>query len=179
MSNPYVGEIRLVPFNFAPVGWAFCDGQILPISQNTALFSLLGVFYGGDGKSNFALPNLQGNVIVGMGQGPGLENYEIGETEGAAAVNLTVAGMPSHNHTIPASSTPGHGSVPGTASILGSGGRGNQPAYATPATQMQSPAIMAGAECGSTGGSQPHNNLMPYQALNYIIAMQGVYPPRP
>lgn len=178
MSNPYVGEIRLVPFNFAPVGWALCDGQLLPISQNTALFSLLGTNYGGDGKSNFALPNLQGNVVMGMGQGPGLGSHVIGETEGAAAVNLIVAEVPSHNHGVPASSTPGHGSVPGPSFILGSGGRGSQPAYVTPPAQMQSPTLMAAAECGSTGGSQPHNNLMPYQALNYIIAMQGVFPPR-
>jgi microcystin-dependent protein len=178
MSDEYVGEIRLVGFNFAPVGWAFCQGQLLPISQNTALFSLLGTFYGGNGTSTFALPNLQGCVIVGQGQGPGLSPYEIGQAGGASSVTFNVNELPSHNHNVPASATAGHGGVPGPTVALGSGGRGSQPIYATPSAQGASPATMAAAECGSAGGSQPHNNMMPYLVLNYIIAVAGIFPTR-
>lgn len=178
MSNPFLGQIMLVPYNFAPYGWAFCDGSLLAISQYTALFSLLGTTYGGNGTTNFALPNLQGNVIVGSGQGPGLSLYDLGEAGGTSSVTLLTTEIPSHTHAVPASASPGHGSTLGPGDALGSGGRGSQPAYATPATQASSPATMAGAVCGSTGGSQPHNNLMPYLVLNYVIAMVGIFPSR-
>jgi microcystin-dependent protein len=179
MANPFLGQIMLAGFNFAPVGWAFCSGQLLPISQNTALFSLLGTTYGGDGMTTFALPNLQGNVIVGQGQGPGLSFYDLGQSGGETTVSLLLTEIPAHTHPIPASAAPGHGSpTPGPSFALGSGGRGSQPDYATPAAQASAPATMSGAMCSSTGGSEPHNNLMPYLALNYVIALQGVYPSR-
>src|ERR1700691_2246006 len=113
MSDQFVAEIRIFGFTVPPTGWAYCNGQLLPISQNTALFSLLGTFYGGDGTNTFALPNLQGCVIVGPGQGPGLNPYCIGESGGSASVTLLETELPSHNHTIPASATAGHGSAPG------------------------------------------------------------------
>jgi len=168
----------LAGFNFPPVGWAFCNGQLLPIAQNTALFSLLGTTYGGDGVSTFALPNLQGCVIVGPGQGPGLSLYDLGETAGAPSISLLLNELPSHNHNVPASATAGHGAVPGPTVALGSGGRGSPPIYATPSANGASVVNMAAAECGSAGGSQPHNNLMPYLVLNFVIAMQGIFPSR-
>jgi microcystin-dependent protein len=178
MAEPFLGQIMLVPYNFAPYGWAYCSGQLLPIAQNTALFSLLGTFYGGNGTSTFALPNLQGCVIVGQGQGPGLSPYEVGQTGGSTSVTLLENQLPSHNHNIPASATAGHDSVPGLAYALGSGGRGSPPIYANLTTQEASPTTMSAAECGSTGGSEPHNNLMPYQVLSYVIALQGIFPSR-
>jgi microcystin-dependent protein len=174
MSNPFVAEIRIVSFNFAPVGWAFCDGQLLPISQNTALFSLLGTQYGGDGKTTFALPNLQG---VGAMQtdvfgGGGL--YPIGASGGTETVTLLSSEMPVHGHTgIIAASTAGRINLPGTTVCLGPTGRGAEPAYAPTSNSSTSPTATSLA-----GSSQPHNNLMPYLILNYIIALQGVFPPR-
>jgi microcystin-dependent protein len=117
-------------------------------------------------------------VIVGLGQGPGLSDYVLGQAGGASAVTLLVTEIPAHTHGVPASAAAGHGAVPGPAYALGSGGRGSQPAYVLPPEQMQGPAFMAGTLCGSTGGSQTHNNLMPYQVLNYVIAMIGIYPAR-
>jgi microcystin-dependent protein len=178
MSQQFLGQLMLVPYNFAPLDWAFCDGALLPISQNTALFSLLGTFYGGNGTSNFALPNLQGCVVVGQGQGDGLSPYEVGQAGGSATATLNENQLPSHNHTIPASATAGRGSVPGLTVALGSGGRGSQPIYASPTTQSASPTTMSGSECGSMGESQPHNNLMPYLTMNYVIAMAGIFPSR-
>ena len=177
MSDPFVGQIMLTGFNFAPVGWAFCNGQLLPISQNTALFSLLGTTYGGDGTSTFALPNLQGCVIVGSGQGPGLNIYDLGETGGSPTATLTENQLASHNHNVPASATAGHGSVPGPTVALGSGGRGSPPIYAAPPANG-GPEVNMAATSSSVGGGQPHNNLMPYLVLNFVIAMQGVYPSR-
>jgi microcystin-dependent protein len=178
MSQPFLGQIMLIPYNFAPYEWAYCDGSLLSISQNTALFSLLGTFYGGNGASTFALPNLQGCVVVGQGQGTGLSPYVVGETGGSSLITLLQNNLPSHNHTIPASATAGHGSVPGTTVALGSGGRGSPPLYATPSANGASEVTMSGAECGSIGGSQPHNNLMPYLVLSYVIAMAGIFPTR-
>jgi microcystin-dependent protein len=178
MSEPFLGQIILVPYNFAPQGWAFCEGQLLPIAQNTALFSLLGTYYGGNGTSNFQLPNLQGNIAVGQGQGPGLSPYDIGQTGGATSVTLNTSHLPAHTHTIPASITPGHITVPGSVYALGSGARGSVPVYAAPATEATSPATMSGNVCAVAGGGQPHNNLMPYLVLNYIIALVGIYPSR-
>jgi microcystin-dependent protein len=178
MSQPFLGQIMLIPYNFAPYEWAYCDGSLLSISQNTALFSLLGTFYGGNGTSTFALPNLQGCVVVGQGQGTGLSPYVLGETGGSSSVTLLLNDLPSHNHTIPASATAGHGSVPGLTVALGSGGRGRPPIYAAPSANGASEVTMSGAECGSIGGSQPHHNLMPYLVLSYVIAMAGIFPSR-
>lgn len=170
MSNPFVAEIRIVSFNFAPTGWALCNGQLLPISQNTALFSLLGTTYGGDGKSNFALPNLQGSAAMHFGQGPGLSDRQLGEISGQQTTALLQSEMPSHNHNALAGATPGLLTTP-VNNALTRPATGN--AYG-PAADPQG----QGAPLGATGGSQPHNNMQPYLVLNYIIAMQGVFPPR-
>ncbi|MGX8010563.1 phage tail protein [Mesorhizobium sp. ORM8.1] len=172
--DPFVAEIRIFPFNFAPKGWAFCDGQILPLSQNTALFSLLGTTYGGDGKSNFALPDMQGNAPMHPGQGPGLSLHDLGETGGSETVTLLESEIPSHPHTV--ESVPGNFSantnVP-TNTAFGKSAQGN--AY-TPAASM---VPLSSQAIAPAGGSQPHNNMMPYITLSFCIALQGVFPPRP
>jgi microcystin-dependent protein len=178
MSQPFLGQLMLVPYNFAPQGWAFCEGQTLPISQNTALFSLLGTTYGGNGTSTFQLPNLQGCVPVGQGQGPSLSPYDLGETAGSSSVTVLTSQMPAHTHIIPAAAAAGHEATPGTGYALGSGSRGTVPAYVTPAIQTEHPVTMSANLCGDVGGSQPHNNLMPYVVMNYIIALTGIYPAR-
>ena len=171
--DPFVAEIRIFPFNFAPKGWAFCDGQILPLSQNTALFSLLGTTYGGDGKSNFALPNLQGSAPMHPGQGPGLSLHDLGETGGMDAVTLLATAMPAHSHTVLAQNTPLGGVVSANGNSLNRPGSGNL--YDGTSTV---PVAMAPQAIMPVGGDQPHNNLMPYLTLNFCIALQGVYPPR-
>jgi len=181
MSNPFVAEIRIFPFNFAPKGWAFCDGQLLPISQNTALFSLLGTFYGGDGKSNFALPNLQGSVAIHTTQYSGSSPFgifDIGQIGGEDYVTLLQSEMPAHTHDVHADGASGdtNASSPQGALL----GNTSGPAIniysnnASPQTVQMNPAMIA-----IVGGSQPHNNLMPYLTLSYCIALQGVYPARP
>jgi microcystin-dependent protein len=174
MSNPFVAEIRIFPFNFAPTGWAFCNGQIMPLSQNTALFSLLGTTYGGDGKTNFALPNLQGSAPLHPGQGPGLSLYDLGETGGETEVTLLTSEMPSHQHLANCSSH--DGALPSPSNnVWGDVGGRNVKVYATAAgtSVNMSPLCIGGA-----GGNQPHNNMPPYLTLNYCIALQGVFPPR-
>jgi microcystin-dependent protein len=178
MSSQFLGQIMLVPYDFAPYQWAYCDGSLLSISQNTALFSLLGTYYGGDGINSFALPNLQGRVIVGQGQGAGLSPYVIGQAGGSPAVTLNTNGIASHSHNVPASATAGHGSTPGPTVALGSGGRGSQPIYTTLSVNGARGDSMAADECGSEGGGQPHNNMMPYLTLTYVIALVGVFPAR-
>jgi microcystin-dependent protein len=171
--DPFVAEIRIFPFNFAPRGWAWCDGQLLPISQNTALFSLLGTTYGGDGRSNFALPDMQGNAPMHPGQGPGLSLHDLGEQSGAETVTLLESEIPSHNHNLMAATPPAllFAPTPSTGLARSSGG----PAYiASNAGLVQmNPQAVAPA-----GGDQPHNNMMPYLTLNFNIALQGVFPPR-
>jgi microcystin-dependent protein len=172
--DPFVAEIRIFPFNFAPKGWAFCDGQILPLSQNTALFSLLGTTYGGDGKSNFALPNMQGNVPMHPGQGPGLSLHDLGETGGSDTVTLLESEIPSHSHNLMASAQPATRTGPAGNSFARTAA-GSTP-YLAPAG---APLVtMADNAVAPAGGDQPHNNLMPYLTLNFCIALQGVYPPR-
>ncbi len=173
MSSPFVAEIRIAGFNFAPRGWAFCNGQILPLSQNTALFSLLGTTYGGNGASNFALPNLQGSAPMFWGQGPGLSLYDIGEQSGAETVTLLQTEMPAHNHTLSARPT---GAVPPQASPVGlAQARTNSRPY-NPTAVSNSP--MNPLMLGATGSTLPHNNMMPYLTMNFIIALQGIFPPR-
>jgi microcystin-dependent protein len=171
MSNPFVGEIRIVPFNFPPIGWAFCNGQILSISQNTALFSLLGTTYGGNGTSNFALPNMQGRTPVHAGQGPGLSLVDLGETGGESEVTLLATEMPAHTHT--ANCNSGMGDQYGPPGNYWATDAGGNDEYSSVAN-----ASMAAGAIATAGSSQPHNNLQPYLVLNFIIALQGVYPPR-
>jgi microcystin-dependent protein len=172
MADPFVAEIRIYPFNFAPRGWAFCNGQLLPISQNTALFSLLGTNYGGDGRSTFGLPNLQGRAVIHPGQGPGLSLYDLGQSGGSETVTLLQSEIPSHTHALVASNEIGEDrKAVGEAMARSAGG----PLYGpVPAT----PKALAAEAVASLGGSQPHNNMMPYLTLNFCIALQGVYPQR-
>jgi microcystin-dependent protein len=181
MSNQFLAEIRPFGFNFAPQGWAICAGQILPISQNTALFSLLGTQYGGNGTSTFALPNLQGAVANAQGTGPGLSTYQIGATGGATGVTLTPQESPGHVHTLAAASaTTTKAAAPSPSTFLGAtGGRtGGISIYATPADQSANPVTMLATAAVSVGGSQPHNNMAPYLAVTYCISLTGIYPPR-
>ena len=172
MSDPFVAEIRIFGGNFAPTGWAQCNGQLLPISQNTALFSLLGTFYGGDGKSTFGLPNLQGSFPIGQGQGSGLSERFLGEASGTAQVTLLAPEMPAHVHALNAyADDPADINTPSPNVILGATAGLNL--YGTPSnTSLNAMAL------GIAGGGSPHNNLPPYLVLNYIIAMQGIFPPR-
>ena len=172
--DPFVAEIRIFPFNFAPKGWAFCDGQILPLSQNTALFSLLGTTYGGDGKSNFALPNMQGNVPMHPGQGPGLSLHDLGETGGSQTVSLLESEIPSHNHSVGAQTNALSAVASPANATLSRPASGNL--YFVPGAASLVP--MNGNLLAPAGGDQPHNNMQPYLTLNFCIALQGVYPPR-
>src|SRR5262245_14048242 len=174
MSNPFLAEIRILPFNFAPKGWAFCDGQLLPISQNTALFSLLGTTYGGDGKSNFALPNMQGNAPMHPGQGPGLSLHDLGETSGSDTVSLLESEIASHSHTLMGQGALGNRTTPAANAIARTSGS----TPFVPSSGNPPLVTMAATALAPAGGSQPHNNLQPYLTLNFCIAMQGVFPPR-
>lgn len=169
MSEPFIAEIRIFAGNFAPRSWAFCNGQLLPVSQNTALFSLIGTTYGGDGRSTTALPNLQGRVPMHPGRGPGLTSRRLGQRGGTEMVTLSEAQMPNHTHTLYGSeedvgATDPQGHYFG-AGVQMYGGTSNQ-------------VSMADQALPSTGGSQPHNNLQPFIAMNFIIALQGLYPSR-
>ena len=171
MADPFVAEIRIFPFNFAPKGWAFCDGQLLPLSQNTALFSLLGTTYGGDGKSNFALPDMQGNAPMHPGQGPGLSLHDLGETGGSETVTLLESEIPSHSHGLRASAQDATTRI--VAGQLTATGTGVQLYGPQPPT-----VALNGSALTPAGGDQPHNNMQPYLTLNFCIALQGVFPPR-
>lgn len=172
--DPFVAEIRIVPFNFAPKGWAFCDGQLMPISQNTALFALLGTTYGGDGKSTFALPDLQGSTALHPGQGQGLSLRDLGEIGGAQTVALIISEMPAHTHTANAVGVTSTTAAPSNQTALARSVNGSAYAAGGGALQQLAPEALP-----ISGGSLPHNNLQPYLTLNYIIALQGVFPPRP
>ncbi|HJU38750.1 MAG TPA: tail fiber protein [Tahibacter sp.] len=174
MADPFVAEIRIFGFNFAPRGWATCDGQLLPLSQNTALFSLLGTTYGGNGKSNFALPDLAGNVPMHPGQLAGGSLYDLGQMGGSPSVTLLESEMPAHNHTFRVGSDIGTENAPDPTRVLTSSNNGSAyaPAGTTPVVQMNF------QELTITGGGLPHNNLQPYLTLLFCIALQGVFPPR-
>jgi microcystin-dependent protein len=180
--DPFVAEIRIFPFNFAPKGWAVCNGQLLPISQNTALFSLLGTTYGGDGKSNFALPNLQGAAPMQQGQGPGLTLRDLGETGGEANVTLLQTEMPPHSHTMSATSATGTTAVSTSNELAlaqaGGGKEGGGSSIGFYSANLNNLQAMGPLALGIAGGGQPHNNMMPYLGLTFIIALQGVFPPR-
>jgi microcystin-dependent protein len=175
MSNPFLAEIRIFTGNFAPKGWALCDGQVMPISQNTALFSLLGTTYGGDGKSNFALPNLQGSAPMHAGQGPGLSLRDLGETGGEQTVTLLQTEMPAHSHSAQGSSGSNQTSPANNAWASGAKlGGGNLYAPKNAPTDVQ----MNPFATSITGGNLPHNNMPPFLGLTFIIALQGVFPAR-
>ncbi len=173
--DSFVGQLMLVPYNFAPKGYAFCQGQLLAIAQNTALFSLLGTTYGGDGRTTFALPNLSATVPLGAGQGPGLSSYVQGEMVGETTVALQASQIPQHTHAImdSASALPPPVGNP-------TGNSPGQPAVGTNIYAPGAPSVQMNAGAlPSAGGSAPHNNVMPTLTLNWIIALQGVYPSRP
>jgi microcystin-dependent protein len=174
MMDPFVAEIRIFPFNFPPRGWAFCDGQLLAISQNTALFSLLGTTYGGNGKSNFALPDLQGRAPMHPGQGPGLSLHDLGETGGSETVSLLETEMPSHSHGMFGTVEDGtQGTLTNGVTLARSvGGSLYQSNSSSGLVAMNADALTP------TGGDNPHNNMQPYLTLNFCIALQGVFPPR-
>ena len=173
MSEPFIGEIRVVGFNYAPRGWALCNGQLLSIASNSALFSLLGTYYGGDGRTTFGLPNLQGRVPMHFGSGPGLSPRSIGEAGGREAVSLTEAQLAPHTHKARASSLKGNTNSPGGR--VWSKDAGVQSATYT---SNAADADMAAGAIAPAGGGQPHNNMPPYLAVNFIIALQGIYPAR-
>lgn len=176
MSNPFLAEVRIFTGNFAPKGWALCDGQLLPISQNTALFSLLGTTYGGDGKSTFALPNLQGCAPMQAGQGPGLSLRDLGETAGEQTVTLLQTEMPAHSHSAQATIDLTTPNASPANNIWASGQKGFGNVY-TPSVSGQN-VQMNPFGTSIAGGSQPHNNMMPFLGLTFIIALQGVFPAR-
>jgi microcystin-dependent protein len=172
MADPFVAEMRIFPFNFAPKGWAFCNGQLLPLSQNTALFSLLGTTYGGDGRTTFGLPNMQGSSPMQPGQGPGLSLHDLGESGGSDTVTLLQTQMPAHGHQLLASVSTADISMPGPTMAYAHASKVAYTGTTTSLTPLNPNAI------ATAGGSQPHNNLMPYLTLNFCIALQGIFPPR-
>ena len=173
MTDPFLAEIRIFPFNFAPRGWAWCDGQLLPISQNTALFALLGTAYGGNGLSNFALPDLQGSAPMQPRQGPGLSDHALGENGGVETVTLLASEIPAHSHAMSADIIDlADTSTPGPAAVYAQSASGTL--YQDTADTQLAPAALAAA-----GGSQPHNNMQPYLTCNFNIALQGIFPQRP
>jgi|SRR5579872_3610837 len=175
MSSPFVGEIRMWGLNFAPAQWAFCNGQILSIQQNTALFSIIGTFYGGNGTSTFGLPNFQGSVPLHQGQGNGLSPRVVGEVDGAASVTLNSTQIPIHNHGVFAqNSRIGVLSAPSATSGLARSSGGNT--YASANTQLT--PMAASAISTFNGGNQPHNNMQPYLCVNFCIAIAGIFPTR-
>lgn len=202
MSEPFLGQIMLVPYNFAPRGWAFCAGQILPIAQNSALFALLGTTYGGNGQTTFALPDLRGRVPISSGQGPGLGNHTLGRIGGIESVTLTVNQMPAHTHQLPSHThqAPAHThevtaltnsvstGIP-TSNLPAAASRGKN-LYAPPSsntTTMASTMIQSGGALDTSsaqpviqpaGGSQPFDIMMPFLTLNYCIALEGIFPSR-
>lgn len=174
MADPFVAEIRIFPFNFAPKGWAWCNGQLLPLSQNTALFSLLGTTYGGNGKSNFALPDLQGRAPMHPGQGPGLSLRDLGEQGGSETVTLLESEIPAHSHSLLGSNSIATVNIPDTGSAIA---RTDGPLVyrTTPETRTE---LMAPQAVALAGGDFPHNNMQPYLTMYFCIALQGVFPPR-
>lgn len=173
MADPFVAEIRIFPFNFAPKGWAWCDGQLMPLSQNTALFSLLGTTYGGDGKSTFALPDLQGRAPMHPGQGQGLSLHDLGESGGSETVTLLQSEIPFHTHSLRGTTEDGELKSPGPTRVLGRSIGAFAYQSSTSGLQPMSSQTLAPA-----GGDAPHNNMQPYLTMYFCIALQGVFPPR-
>lgn len=171
MSEPFIAEIRIFAGTFAPLGWAFCNGQLLPIAQNTALFSLIGTTYGGDGRSTTALPNMAGRAAMHPGRGPGLTARRLGERGGTETVSLSTSQMPSHSHSLLVSSIRADETAPSQNVTLG---RASSLAYAG----GQANSTMSDQTVSTAGGDQPHNNMQPLLAMNFIIALRGLYPSR-
>jgi microcystin-dependent protein len=180
MSNAFLGQISMFGGNFAPRGWAFCNGQLLPIAQNDALFTLIGTTYGGDGITTFALPNLQSRLPVHFGTGPGLSNYQLGQAAGTPNVTLSIAQMPIHNHMIEATTAAATSLRIGQNLLTGTiTGDSNALFYWAPQSgQQPTPTPMASGACNVAGGSMPHDNLMPSLCITFIIALQGIFPSR-
>jgi microcystin-dependent protein len=179
--DPFVGQIKPFAFNFAPRGWALCQGQLMAISQNTALFSILGTNFGGDGRSTFGLPDLRGATPIGVGQLTGGQNYVVGETGGEPSVTVLQSEMPMHNHQLLTNTTDG-AMLPSTGNRLAKaaeGGKGGGGQTANAYSPSGPNAMMAPNTLSTIGGSQPHNNMQPFLSLNYCIALQGVFPQRP
>jgi microcystin-dependent protein len=179
MSEPFLGEIRMVGWNFAANGWAFCNGQLMPINQYQALFALLGTTYGGDGVTNFALPNLQSRVPIHQGTGPGLSPYTIGQASGDENIKLVLDQMPSHNHLMGVSNLPGTLADP-TSAILaqGNSGAGRSPVPVSNYVSTAATGTLVPTAIASSGGNQPHSNIQPFLCVNFIIALQGIFPSR-
>lgn len=179
MSDQYVGEIRMVGFNFAPQGWALCNGQILPISQYQALFSLLGTTYGGNGQTSFGLPDLQGRVPINQGTGLGLSTYTMGQSSGNENVTLLLNQMPQHNHLVGVSNQPGSVADPTNGTLAkGNSGAGREPVLVSDYVTSAATGNLAATTISQAGGSVPHNNIQPYLCINFIIALVGIFPPR-
>lgn len=174
MSEPFIAEIRIFAGNFAPRGWAFCDGQLLPIANNTSLFSLIGTTYGGDGRTTTALPNLQGRAPMHPGRGPGLTDRRLGQKVGVKTVTLTEAQIPSHSHTARAATSGADAIPPSNTTSLARSGGGSAYQSNTTASLVD----LASETVATTGGGQSHTNIQPYLTLNFIIALQGLYPSR-
>ena len=169
MSEPFLGEIRMFGFNFAPQGWALCDGQLLPISQNAALFDLLGTTYGGDGTTTFALPNLQSRVPIHQGQGAGLSSYVAGQAGGTETVTLAAAQMPEHTHSVKASSSAAASDKPEGSALA----KSHSHIYTA---EPDTSTVMNANMLGDAGGSASHDNIQPYLAVNFCIALAGIFP---
>lgn len=180
MSQPFVGQIAMVGFNFAPVGWFLCNGALLSISEFSTLFNLIGTTYGGDGQNTFALPNLQFQLPVNQGGGPGLSGYVMGQTGGVANVTPNQLQIPSHSHTFVATTATATTNAIGPNSLLAAPAVANAALYAVSQPGPNNPALvaqqLASGSCGNAGGSQPHSNLMPSLTINFIIAWTGVFP---
>lgn len=172
MADPFVAEIRMMPFNFAPIGWAFCDGQLLPISQNTALFSLIGTYYGGNGKSTFGLPNMQGSAPMSHGDGPGLSSRFAGETGGVESITLIMSEIPAHNHVVRTVNDSADTNISAGNAMARSAGAS---VYGTVGANV----LLGSSALAPAGGGLPHNNMQPYLTLNFCIALQGIFPPHP
>jgi microcystin-dependent protein len=181
MSDVFLGQILMFGGNFAPRNFAFCNGQLLPIANNQALFALLGTTYGGDGVTTFALPDLRSRLPVQVGQGTGLSNYAQGQSGGSQTATILVANTPAHNHTLQATQTIATTNTIGTSVLPGQPTVGNPPAFYGDQQQGQPPLVpqqLAAGSCSLVGGSQPHSNLMPSLCVTFIIALQGIFPSR-
>lgn len=178
MSDNFMGEIRMFAGNFAPQNWALCTGQLLPINQYSALFSLLGTTYGGNGTQNFALPNLQGRIPIGQGQGPGLSNYVLGQPGGSENVTILLSNLPNHPHSLNASPTAATSQTVGSTVMPAKPNTAGNKFFTVTGSKSPLMEHLSAGSCGLAGGSQPHSNLMPTLCVTFIIALTGIFPSR-